>query len=73
MRGRMSEIIKVGLGERSYDIHVGHGLLFEAGTLFKPLARGPVPVVTDATVGEIHLADISGMPAARPESMRGRW
>ena len=29
----MTEIIKVGLGKRSYDIHVGHGLLDEAGVL----------------------------------------
>jgi 3-dehydroquinate synthase len=53
----MSEIIKVGLGTRSYDIHVGHGLLDQAGGLLKPLARGPLPVVTDVTVGETHLAD----------------
>ena len=53
----MNQIIKVGLGARSYDIHVGYGLLDEAGALLKPLARGPVPVVTDATVGEIHLAN----------------
>jgi len=52
----MTEVIRVGLGERSYDIHVGHGLLAEAGVLLKPLARGPMPVVTDSTVGEIHLA-----------------
>jgi 3-dehydroquinate synthase len=53
----MSEIIKVALRERSYDIHVGHGLLERAGALLKPLTRGPLPVVTDLTVGEIHLAD----------------
>lgn len=53
----MNKIIKVGLGTRSYDIHVGHGLLEEAGALLKPMVRGPLPVVTDATVGEIHLAD----------------
>jgi len=52
----MNEIIKVGLGTRSYDIHVGHGLLEKAGAFLKPLARGPLPVVTDLTVGEIHLA-----------------
>ena len=52
----MSEAIRVGLGERGYDILVDHGLLSEAGILLAPLARGPVPVVTDATVGEIHLA-----------------
>ena len=42
----MSEIIKVGLGARSYDIHVGRGLLAQAPELLKPFARGPVPVVT---------------------------
>jgi 3-dehydroquinate synthase len=52
----MNQVIRVGLGERGYDIHVGHGILSEAGALLKPLTRGPVPVVTDATVGEIHLA-----------------
>src|SRR6185437_15091563 len=57
IRGRMTEIVKVALSERSYDIHVGHGLLDVAGALLKPLARGPLPVVTDLTVGEIHLAD----------------
>jgi len=71
----MSQVIRVGLGERSYDIHVGHGLLGQAGALLKPLARGPVPVVTDATVGEIHLArflavcgksDIDARPVVMP-------
>src|SRR6201999_4193641 len=57
-----------------YDIRVGHGLLEEAGALLKPLARGPVPVVTDATVGEIHLApflDVCGKSGidARPVVM----
>ncbi|MES2254575.1 MAG: 3-dehydroquinate synthase [Pseudomonadota bacterium] len=52
----MNQVIRVGLGERGYDIHVGHGILSEAAALLAPLARGPVPVVTDATVGEIHLA-----------------
>jgi 3-dehydroquinate synthase len=70
----MSDVIRVGLGERGYDIHVGHGLLAEAGALLKPLARGPVPVVTDATVGEIHLAsflDVCGKTGidARPVVM----
>src|SRR6185312_16901566 len=53
----MSKTVHVGLGARSYDVHVGHGVLEGAGELLKPFARGPVPVVTDATVGEIHLAD----------------
>ncbi len=52
--------ISVGLGERAYDIHVGAGLLARAAELLKPLlseskSRGPVPVVTDAHVADIHL------------------
>ena len=54
----MSEIIKVGLGDRAYDIHVGGGQLDQAGALLKPLTRGPVPVVTDVNVAEIHLAKL---------------
>ncbi|HEY0107583.1 MAG TPA: 3-dehydroquinate synthase [Rhizomicrobium sp.] len=52
----MSRIVNVGLAERSYPIHVGPGLLARAGELLKPLARGPLPVVTDSHVAEIHLA-----------------
>ena len=53
----MSDVIRVELDGRGYDIHVGHGVLADAGRLLKPFARGPVPVVTDMTVGEIHLAN----------------
>jgi 3-dehydroquinate synthase len=69
----MTKIITVGLGDRAYAIHVGQGLIAEAGALLKPFvsSRGPVPVVTDATVGEIHLArllDVMGKAGldARP-------
>jgi 3-dehydroquinate synthase len=51
----MSETITVGLGERSYPIHVGAGLIANAGTLLAPMARGIVPVVTDAHVAKLHL------------------
>src|SRR5215475_6927267 len=51
----MSETITVGLGSRSYDIHVGPGLITETGALLAPLARGPVPVVTDDHVAKLHL------------------
>jgi 3-dehydroquinate synthase len=53
----MSETVTVSLAERSYPIHIGAGLLARAGTLLKPLARGPLPVVTDGNVAKIHLAD----------------
>jgi len=57
----MTRIITVGLGDRAYAIHVGNGLTAQAGALLKPFApkgqnRGTIPVVTDAIVGEIHLA-----------------
>jgi 3-dehydroquinate synthase len=52
----MTKIVTVGLGERAYAIHVGQDLLARAGELLKPFARGPLPVVTDAHVAEIHLA-----------------
>jgi 3-dehydroquinate synthase len=51
----MSETIHVALGERSYDIHAGEGLLAQAGALLAPFARGTVPVVTDAHIAALHL------------------
>jgi 3-dehydroquinate synthase len=51
----MSERITVGLGDRAYDIHVGAGLLAQAGDLLGPLARGVTPVVTDENVAKLHL------------------
>src|SRR5215469_6123326 len=52
----MSAVVTVGLAERSYPIHIGPGLLAQSGRLLKPLGRGPLPVVTDTHVAEIHLA-----------------
>jgi 3-dehydroquinate synthase len=51
----MSEQIPVALGDRSYTIHVGSGLLARAGELLAPFARGPLPVVTDTHVAPLHL------------------
>ena len=71
----MSETITVGLGARSYPIHVGAGLTANAGALLKPLARGTVPVVTDANVAMLHLdpfiasldkANITSLPIVLP-------
>ena len=52
----MNERIAVGLGARSYDIHVGTGALARAGQWLRPLAKGAVPVVTDTNVARLHLA-----------------
>jgi 3-dehydroquinate synthase len=51
----MSERIAVGLGGRSYGIHVGTNVLSRAGELIAPLARGVVPVVTDTNVASLYL------------------
>jgi 3-dehydroquinate synthase len=51
----MSDIIPVGLGERSYEIHVGPGLAENAGVMLKPFARGIVAVVSDTSVAKLHL------------------
>jgi 3-dehydroquinate synthase len=51
-----SEIIRVGLGARSYDVVVGAGQLPRAGELIRPLLkRARVAVVTDETVAALHL------------------
>ena len=47
--------VDVALGERRYAIHVGPGLLAEAGALIAPFApRGRVAVITDTTVQALH-------------------
>jgi 3-dehydroquinate synthase len=51
-----AHVIRVELGQRSYDIHVGSGLIAAAGRHLAPLAGGRrVVVVTDATVAGLHL------------------
>ncbi len=46
-----TQTVPVGLGERSYDIRVGPGLIENAGEEIKPLIRGnKVFVITDSTV-----------------------
>ncbi|KRS14450.1 3-dehydroquinate synthase [Roseovarius atlanticus] len=52
----MTERVHVALGERAYDIHIGPGLLGRSGALIAPLLRRPrVAIVTDETVGALHL------------------
>ncbi|WP_306249497.1 3-dehydroquinate synthase [Parvularcula sp. IMCC14364] len=55
------EKIRVGLGEKSYDIYVGTGLIARAGEFLQPhLNRDRVVVVTDETVGGLYLSPLSG-------------
>jgi len=48
--------VTVGLGDRAYPIHIGSGLLAEAGRLIAPLGgQRRLAVVTDANVAALHL------------------
>ncbi|WP_084420612.1 3-dehydroquinate synthase [Henriciella litoralis] len=47
--------VRVDLGDRSYDILIGAGLLSKAGDYLKPLVRQPrVFVLTDGSVGGLY-------------------
>jgi 3-dehydroquinate synthase len=50
-----TQIVRVALGARAYDVHIGAGLLRRAGELIAPLApRRRVFIVTDAHVRKAH-------------------
>lgn len=52
----MMERVHVGLGDRAYDIHIGPGLLAQAGPLIQPLLNRPkVAVITEENVAKLHL------------------
>jgi 3-dehydroquinate synthase len=55
-----AERLTVGLGERSYDILAGPGLIARAGKLIAGLPGAPrrVAIVTDTHVAELHLATL---------------
>jgi 3-dehydroquinate synthase len=59
------ERIRVDLGDRSYDIDVGHGLLAGAGARIRPLLAQPrVVVVTDERVANLYLEELTASLAA---------
>ncbi|SDZ32337.1 3-dehydroquinate synthase [Jannaschia faecimaris] len=52
----MTETVHVPLGDRAYDVHVGQGLMGQAGMLIQPFLRRPkVFVVTERRVAGLHL------------------
>ncbi len=56
----MTPAIRVALGDRSYEIHVGPALLAEAGRLIRPLLKTPkVFVVTDENIEPLHLGTLT--------------
>ncbi|HSG94189.1 MAG TPA: 3-dehydroquinate synthase, partial [Afifellaceae bacterium] len=51
-----TKIVHVALGERSYDIVIGSGLVAQAGALLHALLPDARPaIVTDENVAGIHL------------------
>ena len=50
----MTEIVHVPLDDRAYDIHIGPGLLAQAGDLVGPFLHRPqVAVITDENVDTV--------------------
>ncbi len=57
--------LNVALGERSYPIHVGPGVLAQAGALLTPLLSQPrVVILTNPVVGALWLAPLHASLAA---------
>mgnify|MGYP001283133337 FL=1 len=55
-----AETVRVDLGDRSYDIVIGDGVLARAGALIADAVPGIRPVVvTDETVASLHLETLS--------------
>ena len=56
----MTRTVAVGLGDRTYDVMIGTGLIDRAGDLIAPLLkRRRTAVVTDSIVGEHHGEQLS--------------
>ncbi|MEE9347987.1 MAG: 3-dehydroquinate synthase [Robiginitomaculum sp.] len=55
------ESVRVDLGPRSYDIHIGAGVLTNAGKYIAPLLTNKrVAIITDETVADLHLETLTG-------------
>ncbi len=61
----LRETVRVDLPGRAYDIHIGPGLLAEAGAYIAPLLHRPrVAIVTETTVAALHLEALTAALAA---------
>src|SRR4051794_35068223 len=50
------QTLNVNLGERSYPIHIGEGILAQAGEFLAQVGlRGKVAVITNPTVAQLYL------------------
>jgi 3-dehydroquinate synthase len=72
----MMQTLTVGLGERSYPIHIGGGLLGRAELLQPALPRKRTAIVTNTTVAPLYLEklqqtlqsiDVSSLPIVLPD------
>ena len=57
--------VRVELGERSYPIHIGGGLLSQSELILPHLAQNKVAIVTNPVVGALYLEKLSAGLAAR--------
>ena len=55
------QTLTVALGERSYPIHIGPGLLGQAALITPHLAQPRVVIVTNTTVGPLYLDRLRGV------------
>ena len=70
MTGAMHKTLEVGLGDRSYPIHVGSGILGDAALIPADLAGRDVLIVTNATVAPLYLDRLAGaLSGHRVESL----
>jgi 3-dehydroquinate synthase len=55
----MSDVVHIDLGARSYDVHIGQGLIARAGELIAPFAKTKrVFAVTDQNVARLHRPEL---------------
>lgn len=67
---RQGSPIHVGLGAKSYDIHIADGLLAQAGPIIAPFTTDrTVIIITDSHVGPLHLAQTERLFSAHAASV----
>lgn len=54
-----ARVVKVPLGERSYDIRIGRGVLAEAGSAMAALKPAACAIVSDETVARLHASALA--------------
>lgn len=61
----MHQRLQIDLGDRSYPIHIGAGLLSDGALLTERLPGGALLVVTNSTVGPLYLARVRAALGSR--------